>query len=128
MRRLFTGTVVVAMLVAAGPSVAQDAPSPFVRIAEISVDPTHLDAYRAAVKEEIEQSVRTEPGVIAIYAVAEKDHPAQFHLLEIYRDKAGYDRHIQSPQFLKYKAATKDMVRSLKLLDTVPLTLMDKSR
>lgn len=101
---------------------------PFVRIAELDIDPAQLDAYRAAVKEEIEQSVRTEPGVLAIYAVAEKDVPTRFHLLEIYRDHAGYEAHIASPHFLKYKTNTQHMVTSLKLIDTVPLTLMDKGK
>jgi hypothetical protein len=45
-----------------------------VRLAEIDIDPAQLESYKAAVKEEIETSVRVEPGVLALYAVAEKDN------------------------------------------------------
>jgi hypothetical protein len=52
-------------------------PTPMVRIAELQIDPTHLDAYKAALKLEIEASIRLEPGVLTLYAVALKDHPTQ---------------------------------------------------
>lgn len=41
-----------------------------VRIAQIVIDPAQLDAYQAAVKEEMADSVRLEPGVLSIYCVA----------------------------------------------------------
>ena len=63
---------------------------PLVRIAELEIDPAHLDAYRAAVREEIETSVRVEPGVLAIYAVAEKDNPAKLRFFEMYADESAY--------------------------------------
>ena len=46
-----------------------------VRVAELEIDPAQLDAYKAAVTEEIEDSIRLEPGVLAIYCVALKDSP-----------------------------------------------------
>ena len=35
-----------------------------VRIAELEIDPAQLDAYKLALKEEIEASIRLEPGVL----------------------------------------------------------------
>ena len=50
---------------------------PYVRIAELEIEPARLADYAAAVREEIEESVRVEPGVLAIHAVAEQDAPAR---------------------------------------------------
>jgi 4-carboxymuconolactone decarboxylase len=92
-----------------------------VRIAKIVVDPAQLDAYKAAAEEEIEASVRLEPGVLTLYAVAEKENPTHFTILEIYADTTAYKAHIQTPHFLKYKNGTKNMVKSLELVEVDPL-------
>lgn len=44
----------------------------YVRIAELEIDPAQVDAYKAALKEEIEASIRLEPGVLSLHAVAVK--------------------------------------------------------
>ena len=92
-----------------------------VRLARLVIDSAQLESYKAFAKEEIEASVRLEPGVITLYAVSEKDHPTHITILEIYADSAAYKAHIQTPHFLKYKNGTKDMVKSLELIETVPL-------
>ncbi len=92
-----------------------------VRLSKIVVDAAQLEKYKAALKEEVEASVRLEPGVLTLYAVSEKDNPTHFTILEIYADTAAYKAHIQTPHFLKYKTGTKAMVTSLELVDTVPL-------
>ncbi|WP_371259534.1 hypothetical protein [Bradyrhizobium sp. URHD0069] len=54
-----------AMLTLAFPSAsAQDAKEPYVRVAEIEIDPAQLEAYKAAVKEQIEAALRHEAGVL----------------------------------------------------------------
>jgi 4-carboxymuconolactone decarboxylase len=55
-----------------------------VRLAKLVIDSTQLESYTAALKEEIEASVRLEPGVLTLYAVAEKDNPTHITILEIY--------------------------------------------
>ena len=92
-----------------------------VRIAKIVVDPAQLESYKAALTEEIEASLRLEPGVLTLYAVSEKSKPSHITILEIYADSVAYKSHIQTPHFLKYKTGTKDMVKALELVDTVPL-------
>jgi len=92
-----------------------------VRLARLVIDSAQLESYKAFAKEEIEASVRLEPGVITLYAVSEKDRPTHITILEIYADSAAYKAHIQTPHFLKYKNGTKDMVKSLELIETVPL-------
>jgi quinol monooxygenase YgiN len=111
-----------------GRAIADGAHDPYVRVAEIEVDPVQLEVYKAAAKEIIEDSVRLEPGVLALYSVSDKDNPAHVTVFEIYADKDAYKTHLETAHFKKYKAATQDMVRSLKLRDTVPIALSAKSK
>ncbi len=97
-----------------------------VRMADIEIDPVHLDAYRHLLAEEIEASVTMEAGVISLNAVAIKDCPEKIRILEIYANSAAYEAHLQTPHFLKYKAATAIMVRSLTLIDVEPVILRSK--
>ncbi|HEY6123327.1 MAG TPA: putative quinol monooxygenase, partial [Steroidobacteraceae bacterium] len=99
---------------------------PLVRIAELEIDPAQLDKYKAAVKEEMEISVRVEPGVLAIYSVALKEDESKLRFFEIYADEAAYRAHIASPHFKRYVEITKDMIRSRKLIETVPVQLSAK--
>ena len=92
-----------------------------VRLAKLVIDSTQLENYNALLKEEIEASVRLEPGVLTLYAVAEKNNPTHITILEIYADTVAYKSHLQTPHFIKYKNGTKDMVKSLELVETVPL-------
>jgi quinol monooxygenase YgiN len=105
---------------------SEPADNRIVRLAELEIYPDQLNAYEAALKEEIETSIRTEPGVLTLYAVSVKAHPEQIRLFEIYRDAASYQTHLQSPHFKKYKEQTQQMVKSLTLLDTDPILLGSK--
>jgi len=99
---------------------------PYVRVAEIEIDPSQVEPYRAAVKEQIEAAVRLEPGVLALCAVADDQNPAYVFVFEIYTDIDAYKAHIATAHFKTYKAITQDMVKSLKLRDTVPILLGTK--
>jgi len=92
-----------------------------VRLAKLVIDSIQLEKYKASLKEEIEASLRIEPGVLTLYAVAEKNNPTHTTILEIYADTVAYKAHLQTPHFIKYKNGTKDMVRALELVETVPL-------
>jgi quinol monooxygenase YgiN len=97
-----------------------------VRIAELQIDSAQLDAYKHALKEHAETAIRVEPGVLNLYAVFEKNHPTHVIVFEIYANQEAYQAHIQSTHFLKYKTSTKNMVKSLQLLETVPIALETK--
>ena len=92
-----------------------------VRLSKITVDPAQLDAYNAFLKEEIEASIRLEPGVLTLYATAEKEAPHKVTILEIYADRTAYESHLQTPHFQKYKQGTLSMVKELELVDVKPL-------
>jgi quinol monooxygenase YgiN len=109
-------------------AMGEEMPHQYVQIAEIEVDPAQLDTYNAAVKEHIETAIRIEPGVLALYAAAEKDEPTHVRVFEVYQDREAYLAHLQAPHFLKYKATTEKMVKSLKLVPVVPVMLGTKSK
>lgn len=88
-----------------------------VRLSEIEVVPEYLAEYLAILKTESAASMRLEPGVIALFPMAQQDQPTQIRILEIYADRAAYESHLQSPHFQTYKTSTLKMVKALRLLD-----------
>jgi len=88
-----------------------------VRLAKIQVDPSQLEKYNAALKEQMAAAVDKEPGVLTYYAVADKSDPSHITILEIYADSAAYKLHIETPHFKKYKETVRHMVKSLELVD-----------
>jgi len=111
----------------ANPGAAATPLTPLVRIAELRIAAEHLEAYTRAVRKEIEISVRIEPGVLAIYSVAEKTDPTSLRFFEIYADEAAYRSHIASPHFREYFETTQHMITSRKLIETVPVQLSAKT-
>ena len=93
-----------------------------VRLSKIEVYPQYLDEYMKYATEVGEVSLRTEPGVLTMYAVSEKENPCKVTILETYASREAYEKHIASEHFQKYKQGTLHMVKSLVLSDQTPLT------
>jgi len=105
---------------------AAETQNQMVRLAKLEIHLEHLEAYRVALKEEIEASIRLEPGVLALRAVSEKENPARITIMEIYAGLEAYKAHIESPHFQKYKVGTQHMVKSLELVEVDPILLGEK--
>ncbi|RKR45187.1 antibiotic biosynthesis monooxygenase [Paraburkholderia sp. BL17N1] len=128
--RLGPWLLAAAMLCSPGTNVlhAQEPDKTVVRIAELVIDPAQLGAYKAIVMEEMDDSVQLEPGVLAIYSVAEKDKPNHLRFFEIYVSDEAYRAHIESAHFKKYVALTQRMIQSRALIETTPVQLSAKAR
>jgi quinol monooxygenase YgiN len=100
----------------------------YVRVAEIEIDSAQLKAYKDAAKEQIQTSVCVEPGVLSLYAISKKHNPSHIVFFEMYADADAYKTHLETPHFKKYKATTRKMVKSLKLMETVPIMLSAKPK
>jgi quinol monooxygenase YgiN len=109
-------------------AVAEEKVCPLVRMAELEIDPTHLERFKASAKEQIEAAVRVEPGVLALYAVSVKDNPALIRVFEMYADEEAYRAHLDTPHFKRFREETNDIVKSRKLIDTVPIILGAKAK
>lgn len=92
-----------------------------VRLSKIEVYPEYLEEYMKYAVEVGETSLRTEPGVVTMYAVSEKENPCKITILETYASRAAYEKHIASEHFQRYKQGTLHMVKSLELSDQTPL-------
>jgi quinol monooxygenase YgiN len=105
------------------PDLVEPPRRPVVRLAELEIDPAQLDRYLAFLREEIETSIRVEPGVLTLYAALLKTDSSRVRLFEMYADSNAYNAHIASPHFQKYKVGTAAMVKSLVLHETEPFLL-----
>ena len=124
---LLTGASVLTAAMS-GSAAAADVRPLYVQEAEIEVDPAQLESYKAAVTEHIETATRVEPGVIALYAVSERDNPSRVRVFEIYRDLDAYRSHLETVHFRKYKTTVEKMVQSLKLIQTTPIAFGTKPK
>ena len=92
-----------------------------VRLSKIQVNPDYLDEYMKYAVEVGTTSLEKEPGVLTMYAVADKENPCNITILETYASQQAYKNHIASEHFQKYKQGTLHMVDSLLLEDVTPL-------
>ena len=92
-----------------------------VRISEIEVYPEYMDEYFSFARNVGAESVRVEPGVIAIYPMVQNRDSCQIRILEIYASQEDYKKHIASKHFQTYKQGTLHMVKSLDLVDMTPM-------
>lgn len=70
-----------------------------VRLSKIEVYPEYLEEYLEYAIRVGEISLRTEPGVLTMYAVSEKENPCMVTILETYASQAAYQAHISSAHF-----------------------------
>ena len=130
-RLLMIGTLLLSPLSGGAFTVSSAQPAAsgvVVRLAELVIDPAQLESYKAFLRAEIETSIRLEPGVLTLYAVAVKGQPTHIRIFETYASQAAYEAHVRTPHFLKYKNGTQNMVKSLNLLETEPLLLGAKAK
>jgi quinol monooxygenase YgiN len=123
--KVLTAFFVTAVLIGMPGARAGEIPGQFVLLVELEIDPAQLDAYKAAMKEVIEASI-TEPGVLSLNAVAEKDNPAHIRFLEVYSDADAFKAHLETPHIKKYITATKELVKSRKRIEVTPLILVTR--
>ena len=88
-----------------------------VRLSRVEVYPEYVGEYLKYAKQVGETSLRTEPGVLTMYAMQEKDNPNIVTILETYTSGEAYRKHIASEHFQHYKQGTLNMVKDLKLID-----------
>jgi quinol monooxygenase YgiN len=100
----------------------------FVIAVELEIDSAQLEQFKSAIKENGETAVKAEPGCLAFNAVFEKDNPTRVRLFEIYANADAFKAHLETPHFKKYADATKDMVKSRKRFESIPITLNVKAK
>jgi quinol monooxygenase YgiN len=75
----------------------------------VQVKPDRIDAFREATLANARASVQ-EPGVARFDVVQQRDDPARFVLLEVYRTPDDPARHKETAHYLTWRAAVADMM------------------
>lgn len=81
----------------------------FINIAHITVKSADRHVFFTTVRDEMQQTMAKEDGVLAMYAVTEKQHPNQWIFVEIYQSKSAYQQHRATRHFRTYLEQTTDM-------------------
>lgn len=92
-----------------------------VRLSKIEVYPQYIDDYLNFAVEVGIRSLQSEPGVLTMYAMQDKENPCLITILETYSSEKAYKSHIASEHFQKYKQGTLHMVKALELCDQTPM-------
>lgn len=95
-------------------------------LVSVTLKPSKDDAFRAAVMPEMAQSLKVEPGVLAIYAGTLQDHPEQWFFFEVYESEAAYQTHRRTPHFQAYLRHTADLLQDKHFVDITPTLLMNR--
>jgi quinol monooxygenase YgiN len=98
----------------------------YTRLVKIELDPPALENFRHLGSTVMLPGIKNEPGVLVMYAASEKNNPARVTILEVYENAAAYNKHIETPHYLKYKEGAKGSVKSLKFIDVDPILLGSK--
>jgi quinol monooxygenase YgiN len=119
--RVYLFAAILIAMASQPPTVFAQNKNKLIRLAVIEADSIHVEQYQDFLKEEIEASIRLEPGVITLYGIAEKQNPERVTLFETYADSAHYKQHLATPHFQKYKQGTLQMVKHLALIEMKPI-------
>jgi quinol monooxygenase YgiN len=116
------------LISASGRASADAIPGAFVLVAELEIDSSEVEAFKAAITERGETAVRVEPGCLGFNAVFEKANPTRVWLFEIYTNLDAFRAHLETPHYKKYEEITSGMIKSRKRIDNVPIMLNVKRR
>jgi 4-carboxymuconolactone decarboxylase len=94
-----------------------------IRLTKMEIESDRTDDFHKLVNTVMLPGLKTEPGVLVMYAVAQKNRPTHISILEVYADAASYEKHLKTSHFIKYKAESKAMIKSLTRVGVNPILL-----
>jgi autoinducer 2-degrading protein len=81
----------------------------FIVHVQVHVKPESVAAYKEATLENAQDSVQ-EPGVARFDVIQQRDDPARFILVEVYRTEADPARHKETAHYQRWRDAVADMM------------------
>lgn len=124
-RRLLAAAAATLMISQLSTAWAQQVAVPYVRWAELEVDPGKAVEFMGVARESAAATL-LEPGVIALHFAAEKGNPGRLRVLEIYSSEDGYRAHLQSPHFRRFAQAAQTASAVRRVYDVNPVLLGSK--
>lgn len=92
----------------------------------VTILPDKVDKFREAVFANMRASVKTEPGVLVLYAASLQDDPLRWVFWEVYASEEAYEAHRSTDHFKAYIAATADCLGQKELVPLAADTLVSK--
>lgn len=93
---------------------------------ELTVKPEQQQAIEAVGKTNLGTSIQTEAGTLAMFHTVKKGEPNKNMILEIYRDEAAYQTHINAPHFKQFVEVAKTTVTGRKVVPLDSKILLEK--
>lgn len=100
----------------------------FIRLIKMEIDTSKAQAFNDLGQKVMLRGLETEPGVLVMYAVAEKKNPERISILEVYENLGAYQVHIKTPHFIQYKEKSRAIVKALQAIDVTPIALGAKEQ
>jgi autoinducer 2-degrading protein len=66
-------------------------------LVQLTIQPQHLDAFIALIREHASESLRDEAGTLGFDVIPDEANPNHLFVHETYADKAAYQTHLQGP-------------------------------
>jgi (4S)-4-hydroxy-5-phosphonooxypentane-2,3-dione isomerase len=101
---------------------AAEAGGVYINAIDLVIIPSELPKFMEAIKENAANSVK-EPGVHEFNVNVLADNPNHVFLYEVYDNEDALKAHLQTPHFLKFRAATQGMVvdRNVRRLSVIAM-------
>ncbi len=96
------------------------------RIFKLSVDPENELAYQTIGHQNLEQSMVTETGTLAMYAGHSIDNPLHTVVAEVYQNQAAYETHIASQHFKDFSQMANEALTDRQVIELTPQLLLQK--
>lgn len=100
----------------------------YVRLIKIEIASNAVEAFRGVCTKIMAPGLEREPGMLVMYAVAEKDRPTHISILEVYQNLAACQTHLDTPHYCQYQESAKLLVKSWELVEAAPVLLGAKAQ
>jgi quinol monooxygenase YgiN len=98
----------------------------YIKLIKMEVDSSMISRFNELANTVMLPGIKNEPGILVMYAAAEKNRPTRVSILEVYESLAAYNIHTATPHYLKYKEESKAFVKSIQFIDVNPIFLGSK--
>jgi len=88
----------------------------FALIATHVIKPEHCDAYVKATFSDAYGSIQNEPDCFQFQVFRDQQKSHVFYLVEVYTDKAAFEKHLTTPHFLEWHGVVKNFFESESIL------------
>ncbi|HEL2203053.1 TPA: antibiotic biosynthesis monooxygenase [Streptococcus suis] len=89
----------------------------FLKFAQVQVREGGQEAFESSVLINMQSSMKEESGVLAMYAVKDRQQPNRYYFYEVYASAKAYEDHRLRPHFKRYLSETQDLVEEKILQD-----------